>query len=136
MMEGNARQVAGYLSCMQDIASDSAFAVAMVSEFKPVVEKTPWLYRNIHWEAGLIGQVLYFEATAHNIKGTGIGCFFDDLTHEILGLAKIEKPLSGNLLETKVEKDLNLQVVYHFTLGGASSQQFTILISDNECLIA
>ena len=119
LMEGDTERIAAYLSCMQDIASDGAFAVAMLSEFRPVVEKAPWLYKNIHWEAGLIGQVLYLEATAHGIKGTGIGCFFDDLTHEVLGLAKIGMPLSGNLLETKIETDRDLQVVYHFTVGGA-----------------
>ncbi len=104
---------------MQEIAGNSAFAVAMVSEFEPIVSKAPWLYRNIHWEAGLIGQVLYLEATGYGIKGTGIGCFFDDLTHEVLGLAKIRKGVMSNLLEPEVEVDRTLQVVYHFTVGGA-----------------
>ncbi len=119
LLEGDTTELAGYLSCMQDIASDSAFAVAMVAEFEPVIKNAPWEYKNIHWEAGLIGQVLYLEATAYGIKGTGIGCFFDDLTHEVLGLAKIERAAMTNLLEPLIEIDRNLQVVYHFTVGGA-----------------
>jgi hypothetical protein len=49
----------------------------------------------------MIGQVLYLEAEAHGIRGTGIECFFDDLTHQVLGLA-----------------DDRFQVLYHFTMGG------------------
>ena len=33
----------------------------------------------------MIGQVLYLAAEASSIRGTGIGCFFDDAGHEILG---------------------------------------------------
>ncbi len=117
--EGDLTREAGYLSCTQDIAADSAFAVAMVAEFEPVVSARPWEYRTVHYEAGLIGQALYIEATALGYKGTGIGCFFDDLTHELLGLANIEAPFGGNLLQPKVAVDRTLQVVYHFTVGGA-----------------
>ena len=42
-----------------------------------------------------IGQVLYLEAEASGIRGTGIGCFFDDLTHQVFGLAG--RPLPGAL---------------------------------------
>jgi hypothetical protein len=48
----------------------------------------------------MIGQVLYLEAEAHGVRGTGIGCFFDDAVHDILGL-------SGN----------RYQSLYHFTIG-------------------
>jgi len=118
LAEGDTRDIAAYLSCMQDIAGDGAFAVAMLADFRDVF-KHPWVYRNIHWEAGLIGQVLYLEATGYGIKGTGIGCFFDDLTHEVVGLAKIYKGVMSNLLEPQVEADPTVQVVYHFTVGGA-----------------
>jgi nitroreductase len=48
----------------------------------------------------MIGQVLYLEAEARGVRGTGIGCFFDDAVHEILGL----------------ESD-RFQSLYHFTVG-------------------
>jgi len=35
-------------------------------------------YRNLFWEAGLVGQVLYLEAEEAGIRATGIGCYFDD----------------------------------------------------------
>jgi SagB-type dehydrogenase family enzyme len=37
-------------------------------------------------EAGLVGQVLYLEAEAAGVRGTGIGCFFDDPVHQAFGL--------------------------------------------------
>ena len=95
------QQTARIVSCHQDIASDSSFSLGMISLFEPIVKEKPWLYKNLHWEAGLIGQVLYLEAEAHGIRGTGIGCFFDDAVHEILGFS-----------------DLEFQTLYHFTAGG------------------
>ncbi len=98
---GDFEYTAKVVSCKQDIAGDSSFSLGMISKFKDVISKDSWMYRNIHWEAGMIGQVLYLEAEAHGVRGTGIGCFFDDLVHEILGL-----------------KDNDFQTLYHFTAGG------------------
>ena len=61
-------------------------------------------YRQRFQEAGLIGQVLYLEAEALGLRGTGIGCFFDDALHQMLGL-----PESAT--------QAPLQSVYHFTVG-------------------
>ncbi len=99
---GNCRQIAKTLSCHQPIASDSAFSLAMVAEFGETIDSSPWLYRRLYWECGLIGQVLYLEAeaAAAGVRGTGIGCYFDDSVHEILGL-----------------KDSAFQSLYHFTIG-------------------
>jgi SagB-type dehydrogenase family enzyme len=82
------------INCHQDIASNSCFALGMLAEFDPAN------YRDRHREAGLIGQVLYLHAEAHGLRGTGIGCYFDDPFHELLGL-----------------QDDSLQSVYHFTVG-------------------
>jgi hypothetical protein len=60
------------------------------------------MYRQLYWEAGMLGQVFYLEAEAAGVSGTGIGCFFDDAVHETLGI-----------------KDTRLQSLYHFTVGGA-----------------
>ena len=69
----------------------------------------PWFYRRLHWEAGAIGQVLYLEAEAAGLRGTGIGCFFDDSMHTLLGLAGYR---------TRGEPDTRYQTLYHFTVGG------------------
>ena len=53
-------------------------------------------------EAGLAGQALYIAAEAHGLRGTGIGCFYDDKTHELMGFA-------GG--------DTTFQSLYHFTVG-------------------
>jgi hypothetical protein len=60
-------------------------------------------YRRLHWEAGHLGQLLYLEAEAHDVAATGIGCFFDDGIHELLG----------------IESD-DLRALYGFTVGGAT----------------
>ena len=100
---GDARQLARTISCHQDIAADGCFAAAMLAEFRePLRDYGPWFYKRLHWEAGLVGQVLYLEAEATGVRSTGIGCFFDDATHEALGI-----------------RDDRLQDLYHFTIGGA-----------------
>jgi len=47
-----------------------------------------------------VGQVLYLEAEAAGIRSTGIGCYFDDACHAVLGL----------------DSD-RFQSLYHFTVG-------------------
>ncbi len=90
------------LSCHQEIAAHGVFAVAMLVPFRPLLERAPYLYRNLFRECGMIGQVLYLEAEAQGLRGTGIGCYFDDPVHELLGLA-----------------DDRVQCLYHFTIGYA-----------------
>ena len=102
LLEGDARKAAVQLSCHQDIAGDSAFLLGMIAEFEGRLrEGGAWWYPRLFWEAGLLGQVLYLEAEAAGVRGTGIGCFFDDPVHEIVGI-----------------KGRSLQSLYHFTVGG------------------
>jgi len=101
--EGNAQNLARQLSCGQDIAGDSAFSLGMVAEFDESLGRYgPWFYKRLFWETGLIGQVLYLEAEAAGIRSTGIGCFFDDPVHRVLGVHPLTK----------------WQSLYHFTVGG------------------
>ncbi|MGR3220169.1 MAG: SagB/ThcOx family dehydrogenase [Candidatus Anammoxibacter sp.] len=96
------RYEAQMISCQQEIAGDGAFSLGMVAKFRLNVEKHPYLYRHLFWETGMIGQILYLEAEAHSVRGTGIGCFFDDLVHDVLGF-----------------NDNSYQSLYHFTVGGS-----------------
>ncbi|HUI19582.1 MAG TPA: SagB family peptide dehydrogenase [Methylocella sp.] len=100
LMPADCRAIAGTLSCHQAIARDSCFSLGMLAEFEAIVESNPWRYRQLHWEAGLLGHVLYLEAEAAGLRGTGIGCYFDDVLHELLGL-----------------KNERFQSLYHFTVG-------------------
>jgi SagB-type dehydrogenase family enzyme len=97
---GNYRQQAMMVSCHQDIAGSSTFSLGMISKFKDVITAAPYRYRQLFWETGMIGQVLYLEAEAHGVRGTGIGCFFDDAVQEIMGFS-----------------DNHYQSLYHFTVG-------------------
>lgn len=93
------QRLARSLSCHQDIASTSAFSLGMLGEFDEATVDG-YGYRELLREAGLIGQVLYLEAEAAGVRGTGIGCFFDDPVHQVCGLT-----------------DTRWQSVYHFTVG-------------------
>ena len=100
--KGDVRDFARDLSCGQDIASDSAFSLGMLAHFEPVLrERGAGAYRELFWEAGMIGQALYLAAEAAGVRGTGIGCYLDDVLHRALGLANHD-----------------WQSLYHFTIGG------------------
>ncbi len=78
------------------------FAVAMLAEYREsILAHGPCAYRQLFWETGVIGQVLYLEAEASGVRGTGIGCFFDELTERTFGI-------TGE----------RFQVLYHFAMGG------------------
>ena len=101
LVEADARDASRTLSCDQDIAADGFFSLGMIAEFaEPIQSNGAWFYRNLFWEAGVVGQVLYLEAEAAGLGSTGIGCYFDDPVHDLLGLA-------GN----------QFQNLYHFTVG-------------------
>jgi hypothetical protein len=95
------RRTAAALSCQQAIASDGCFSVAMLAEFDAALgaDGAP-AYRHLFWEAGAIGHLLYLEAEAAGVRGTGIGCYFDDSVHQLLGI-------DGHVLQS----------LYHFTVG-------------------
>ena len=100
--QSDTRRTAQAVCCTQDIAGDGCFSLGMVAEFeRPLGRHGAWLYPRLFWEAGAIGQVLYLEAEAAGLRGTGIGCYFDDAMHDVLGL-----------------EDTTYQVLYHFTVGG------------------
>ena len=102
LVEGDARDAARQISCFQEIASDSSFSLGMIAEYEePLKRYGPSFYPRLFWEAGGLGQVLYLEAEAAGVRSTGIGCYFDDPMHELLGL-----------------KDRKFQDLYHFTIGG------------------
>ena len=98
--KGNFRQQAAMVSCHQDIAGSGVFSLGMIAAFSDLTADRPYGYRQLFWESGMIGQVLYLAAEAYGVRGTGIGCFFDDAVHDILGL-----------------ENNRYQSLYHFTAG-------------------
>ena len=102
LIQEDLRRTAQIVSCHQDIASDGVFSLGMIADFAPTIRaKGSWWYRRLFWEAGVLGQVLYLEAEAAGMRSTGIGCYFDDAFHDLLGLTGDE-----------------FQDLYHFTVGG------------------
>jgi len=102
LQEGDCRALAGRVSCGQDIAGDGAFSLGMIADYMDsLTTYGAGFYRNLFWEAGMVGQVLYLEAEEAGVRSTGIGCYFDDPVHEVFGIASRE-----------------WQSFYHFTVGG------------------
>lgn len=98
---GDFQDVAQRTSCNQAIAGAGAMALAMLGRFEPTLQQAgSWFYPRLHWEAGLIGQALYLEAEAAGMRATGIGCYFDDAVHRLLGI-----------------RDRSWQDIYQITLG-------------------
>jgi len=98
---GDCRSLARRLSCDQDIASDGCFSLGMIADFDAsLAEYGPSFYRHLFWESGVVGQILYLEAEAAGVRATGIGCFYDDPVHQVLGL-------QGHAFQS----------LYHFTVG-------------------
>jgi SagB-type dehydrogenase family enzyme len=92
---------ANRVSCDQEIAADGFFSLGMIARFESALrERGEWFYRWLFWECGMIGQVLYLAAEAAGARGTGIGCFYDDAVHQLLGLRNRE-----------------WQSLYHFSMG-------------------
>ena len=97
----DAGPMANRLSCDQAIAEDGFFSLSMLARFEsPIRERGEHVYRRLFWECGLIGQVLYLEAEAAGARATGIGCYYDEPVHELLGL-------SGHAWQS----------LYHFSMG-------------------
>jgi len=102
LIAAKAERTARTVSCHQDIASHSAFTLMFVAEFDAPLAENPAAWRHLHWEAGMLGHCATLEAEAAGWRGTGIGCFFDDADHEILGIT-----------------DTRYQVIYHYAIGMA-----------------
>jgi len=95
---GDMELTAKTLSLQQDIAADCTFSCAFLADF---AWSTSYGYRKVHWEAGIIGHVLYLAAESiPGLRGTGMGAFFGALTKEVLELPQ------------------NRETVYHFAVGG------------------
>jgi SagB-type dehydrogenase family enzyme len=102
LQEGDCRALAATVSCGQDIAGEGAFSLGMIADYRDSLTRYgAAFYRNLFWEAGMVGQVLYLEAEEAGIRSTGIGCYFDDPVQEVFGIAS-----------------RRWQSFYHFTVGG------------------
>lgn len=100
---GDYRGVAQKISCNQEIAREGAFSFGMLCRFSSVLEEDGAIgYKNLYHQCGMIGQILYLEATSLGLSATGIGCFLDDEFHALLGIS-----------------DQRFQSLYHFTVGRA-----------------
>ena len=97
---GPLQRLARELHCHQQIAAHACVTIGLVARFASVIRRDPPAYRDLFRAAGLTGQALYLAAEASGLRGTGVGCFFDDPVHALLGI-------EGG----------DYQTLYHFTVG-------------------
>ena len=101
LARGDCRALARRLSCDQEIAADGFFSLGMIADFDAgLPDHGEAFYRHLFWESGFVGQIVYLEAEAAGARSTGIGCFYDDPVHDVLGL-------EGHAFQS----------LYHFTVG-------------------
>ena len=101
LARGDCRSLSKRLSCDQDIAADGFFSLGMIADVEAsLASYGASFYRNLFWESGVVGQALYLEAEAAGARATGIGCFYDEPVHDVLGL-------QGHAFQS----------LYHFTVG-------------------
>lgn len=97
----NVQRALATLCCQQRIAGDGAVVLGFLAEFDaPLQQRGPAAYRELFWQAGALAHAVYLRATAQGIAATGIGCFFDDAWHELLGI-----------------ENTTLQFLYHLAVG-------------------
>ena len=93
-------QLAKKIHCHQSIASDAMLLIGCISDFSSAIDRSSWNYRGLHWKCGMLGHRIYLSAEALGYRATGIGCFFDDDYHSLLGLS-----------------DARYQALYHLAVG-------------------
>jgi SagB-type dehydrogenase family enzyme len=104
---GDQEHVARMLACVQDLAADGCFTAAMLADFETSLRRFgSWFYSCLHWECGVLGQLLYLGSEALGLSGCGLGCYFDDAVHQLLGLPKGPKAA--------------FQCLYQFAVGAAT----------------
>lgn len=87
LRQADVRNQARSLACHQELASDGCFSVAALVDLEGELARSgAAAYRELHWEAGFVVHLLYLEAEALGLAGTGIGCFFDEPTRAALGV--------------------------------------------------
>ena len=99
---GKMGRLAATLCCHQPIASDCGFLVSFFAPFNLLNQQGAAAYRYLHWQAGELGHRVYLAASQRQLSATGIGCFFDDPWHELLGLP---------------DSDRGYQTIYQIAVG-------------------
>jgi len=88
---------------MQKIAKTGCFVFSLFGQLnKSLSSNPPQYYRYFHWEAGYLGQLLYIEAEAQDLRSTGMGCYLDDKALADFGLLTDKQDFHN---------------FYHFTIG-------------------
>ena len=107
---GDLCAVGGQLACQQaELAADGHLMISMLGDLSGALGgagEGAWEYRRLHVEAGVVGHALYLEAEAQGVRGSGLGCFFDDEVHRLVGLP-----------------DARFQALYSFACGVPMSDE-------------
>ena len=83
------RGALGFLCLGQDLGRDAAAVVFHAADLpRAVREQGDRAYRNLHLDAGLLGQRIQLAALAEDAGASGIGGFFDDHVSDLLGIPR------------------------------------------------
>ena len=102
LMKGDLQRTAQIVSCHQEIAADGAFSLGMIADFaRRSAATVPGGIAGCSGRLASSAKCCTWKPRQPACARTGIGCYFDDTFHELLGLRGDE-----------------FQDLYHFTVGG------------------
>jgi len=87
----------------------------------------PGYYRHIHWECGLIGQILYVQATlmGRHVSATGMGCFVDaDINSLFFPSSHLQEEETKDSIPLLNMETNTYQSLYHFAIGFSGSNDW------------
>ncbi len=100
LLRTDCRIIAKTMNCHQAIASDSCFALSMVSEFGSIVSDNPWRYRQLHWRRDFWDRPSILRPKPPVSVAPASAATSMTPLHEVLGITTTQ-----------------FQALYHFTVG-------------------
>jgi hypothetical protein len=87
LREGDHRNLAATIRGDETALVDSAVTVVMIADYMDaLVSYGAQFYRNLLWEAGMVGQVLRLEAARYRLLAIGSDGYRDDRVHDAFGM--------------------------------------------------
>eukprot|EP01124_Arcella_intermedia_P007677 TRINITY_DN14743_c0_g1_i1.p1 TRINITY_DN14743_c0_g1~~TRINITY_DN14743_c0_g1_i1.p1 ORF type:complete len:719 (+),score=206.46 TRINITY_DN14743_c0_g1_i1:16-2172(+) len=122
--KGEIAKISNKYSCFQPIALHCSYHLSFFTELHQLLQthQDPSIYKQVNWEAGIIGSLLYIEAHARGFGATGMGCFMDDVALSPFGfrngyeLDEKKESETYKLLPNKGDTNA-VTPLYHFTVG-------------------
>jgi hypothetical protein len=87
LREGDHRELAARITGVDVSSTDAAFDVVMIADYVDALSSYgASFYRNLLWEAGMVGHLLGSESARSRLRATGGDRYRDELVHQAFGM--------------------------------------------------